>query len=95
MDCFEKAKYTRAIKGLEKYKELIKESLSENDLDYFDKLIKKLKETRDFEEKQKCAADDCERLFVPYKPGCGQRFCSPRCRLRTHIKNKKIKQSMN
>ena len=32
----------------------------------------------------RCAAEDCKNIFVPYKSGKGQRFCSGRCRSRMH-----------
>jgi len=92
MDCFEKAKYTRAIKGLEKYKELIADKLSLIDNNNLDDIIAKLKETRDFEEKQKCAAEDCSRLFVPYKSGrLEQIYCSKNCKMREYRRRQKKK----
>jgi hypothetical protein len=38
----------------------------------------------------RCAAEDCDHLFIPYKSGNRQIFCSSRCRVRQHNKNKYI-----
>jgi len=36
----------------------------------------------------RCAAEDCNNIFIPYKSGQGQRFCSARCRSRVHKRQK-------
>lgn len=39
----------------------------------------------------KCAAQDCDNVFIPYNSGKGQRFCSARCRSRIHKRRKMVK----
>jgi len=37
----------------------------------------------------RCAAEDCDNIFVPYRPGKKQRFCSDRCYKRTYMRERR------
>jgi hypothetical protein len=42
-------------------------------------------------EKVKCAAENCDNTFVPYKSGKKQRFCSDRCYKRVYMRKRRHK----
>lgn len=43
---------------------------------------------------QRCAAEDCNNIFVPYKPGKEQQFCSERCYKRVYMRDRRRKDKM-
>jgi hypothetical protein len=38
---------------------------------------------------KRCEYEGCSNLFIPYKPGKGQRFCSTKCRIKSFQKKSK------